>query len=345
MNKVFYVYQNYSKSYSSASLSILRALRDIENIKVDHFEIKPFSHNNILNRVMNRLPFIRSFHFKRQNRLLEKELLMIDAYDMLFVMKGTDIKSDTLERVKKFNPSMKLVCFNPDDPFNMASSNTEIIASIKLYDIYFIWTKLLNDKLNKAGANKVAYFPFGIDETIIYPVEASYKYDISFIGNGDAERHKLIQDMSSEMINRGLNIKIHVFGSNWPNLGENIIIHGQRNGEELMKTISASKINLNLLRKQNKNSINMRTFEIPAAGGFMLHEKSVEAECFFSPKDEVAYFETIIELVDKCEFYLNNEKNRKKLIDNAAKRISDGKYSYHSIIESSLKSIFSGKKY
>ncbi len=335
MGKLLYVYQNYRKSYSSASLSILRGLKKISEITTDEFEVKPISNLKNVNRVLNRLTYIRSFHFRRQNRLLEKTIKN-GNYEYLFVMKGTDLKFQTLNRIKRNYPSVKLICFNPDDPFNEASSNSDIISSIPLYDVYCIWTRHLNEKLKSAGAKRIGYFPFGIDEEIIFPVEASHKYDISFIGNGDEERHQLISDLAKELEERNLNIQLHVFGNNWPSFGENVVVHGQRNGQALLETIAATKINLNLLRKQNKNSINMRTFEIPAAKGFMIHEESQEAKSFFSPEDEVIYFESIKDLVDKCEHYLSNENDRKRKIQNCSQKIEDGSFSYQKILESNL---------
>jgi hypothetical protein len=335
MSKLLYVYQNYRESYSSASLSILRGLRKINEIILSDFEIKPISYNNKINRVLNKLPFLQHANFKRQNDLLEK-IVDQGEYDFMFVMKGTDLKAVTLKRIKINNPSIKLICFNPDDPFNKASSNSDILATIPLYDYYCIWTKYLDNQLLEAGAKQIIYLPFGIDNEIIYPVEAAYQYDISFVGNGDAERHQLIESLNGEIIKRGLDYKIHIFGSNWPFMGEKVLIHGQRNGIELLKTISASKINLNLLRKQNKNSINMRTFEIPAANGFMMHEESEEAKIYFSDSVEVVYFKSIDDLVTKCEFYLIHENERYIAIKNCYKRIACNDYSYKSFLKSRL---------
>ncbi|MEQ8909267.1 MAG: glycosyltransferase [Vicingaceae bacterium] len=337
MKKLLYVYQNYRRSYSSASLSILRGLEKLENLEVSSFEFKPISYINNVNRVLNRLPLIKTLHFKRQNRFLEKEVQK-GGYDYVFVMKGTNLKSDTLVRLKNDNPSTTFICFNPDDPFNSGSSNQDILDSIKFYDYYCIWTHLLGEKLKAAGAEKVLYFPFGVDEEIIYPLEAAYQYDISFIGNGDEERHNIIRSLAEELKRRGHEMKVHVFGNNWPAFGENVLVHGQRNGKEMLKTIAASKINLNLLRKQNKNSINMRTFEIPAAKGFMLHEQSMEAELFFNPS-EVAYFDSINRLADQCEYYLKQEELREEIVEKALQKVNKSEFSYEKIVRECLKRV------
>jgi spore maturation protein CgeB len=335
MKKLLYVYQNYTNDYSSASLSILRSFKKSNVIHVEEFEFKPLSFNKKINRLLNRLPILKAFHFKKQNKTLET-FIAKDDYDFLFVMKGTDLKVSMLRTIKDKNKDLKLICFNPDDPFNKASSNLDIVSSIPLYDYYCIWTKLLNDRLRKEGAKEILYLPFGIDSTIIYPIETLYQYDISFIGNGDSERHRLIKELNDEITKRGLIFKVHVFGNNWPFMGKNIFVHGQINGIDFLKTISASRINLNLLRRQNKNSINMRTFEIPGANGFMIHEESEEAKTFFTEDNEVIYFSSIKDLVDKCEFYLKNEVELVQIRKNCMEKISKLDYSYEKFIKNEL---------
>lgn len=338
MRKILYVYQNYRSVYSSASLSILRGFEGQKNVRLEVFEFKPVSYNHFLNRVFNRIPWISKLHFKNENQRLKK-IIGRGEFDAIFIMKGTDLKYLTLQEIKRQNSNLKLICFNPDDPFNQASSNPDIVNSIKVYDIYCIWTKHLNNQLLKAGAKQIYYFPFGVDEEIIYPVDSEYLYDVSFIGNGDTERHLLISSLADELTKRGLNLKIHVFGNNWPSFGNKVIIHGQRNGKELLKTIAASRINLNLLRKQNKNSINMRTFEIPAARGFMLHESSEEARSFFESDTEMIYFDSTKDLVDKCEHFLTNSDIRESIKSNSFDVVNTGNYSYKWIVKKLLESI------
>ena len=48
----------------------------------------------------------------------------------------------------------------------------------------------------------------------------------------------------------------------------------------------------------------MRTFEIPASKGFMLHEKSEEVMDFFEEGKEAEYFSSPEEVLDKLKFYL-----------------------------------------
>ena len=53
--------------------------------------------------------------------------------------------------------------------------------------------------------------------------------------------------------------------------------------KKFAKVICESHASLNIFRKQNELSHNMKTFEIPAMGGLMITKRSKEQD-FFSPK-------------------------------------------------------------
>ena len=103
-----------------------------------------------------------------------------------------------------------------------------------------------------------------------------------------------------------------------------------------------SKINLNVLRTQNKGSHNMRTFDIPACGGFMLHEYSDEVVDFFEPGKEMDTFKSAEECLDKIQYYLKNESVREKIALNGYNKVINSDFNYlsniHSI-ESNIQSI------
>jgi spore maturation protein CgeB len=56
-----------------------------------------------------------------------------------------------------------------------------------------------------------------------------------------------------------------------------------------------------------------RTYEIPACGGFMLHERSDELAKFFEEGKEVACFESSAEVAEKIHYYLRHEDERKAI--------------------------------
>ena len=86
----------------------------------------------------------------------------------------------------------------------------------------------------------------------------------------------------------------------------------------LLLAIQKSKINLGLLSEIGKGSssgdlITSRTFHIPGAGGFMIHERTDELLDIYSEGESVECFDSTEELNDKIKFYINNESIRQKI--------------------------------
>lgn len=308
--KCLYIYQNYRKSYSGLGKTLLSYFKQETRVEVIEFQFKPFSYHFTVSRIINRLPLINKMHFELENKRLIREVNKLKP-DCIFVMKGTDLYPETLKYIRAEHPKIKLACFNPDDPFNLnnASSKTSILACMDYYDHYFIWSKALKSKIEERGI-KAHYLPFATDKELIYPVEPTgTSYDLAFIGNGDKERNEWIAAIAKEMKSREVAFGFHVFGANIQPV-DGITVEGQRNGRAYLEAMVSSKVNINILRLQNKNATNMRTFEIPASGAFMMHESSDEAKAIFIEDQEAVYFSSIEELIEKTTYYLEHEEER-----------------------------------
>ena len=224
-----------------------------------------------------------------------------------------------------------IINFNPDNPFNLnpATSNDLIRKSIPLYDHYFIWGKFLVPKLKDAGAKNVEYLPFAYNPDLHYPVtvgeneEKVYGSDIAFIGSWDRERESWLKHLAD--------YDLAIWGNGWKNINlfSKLKIRIKNKavmGEEFSKVCNASKIILNLVRKQNNNAHNMRTFEVPACKGFMLTTRTKEQCEFFKEGKDIACFETPEELTIKIKEYLLNNEIRKKFSEEAYKKVQSHTY-------------------
>lgn len=252
--------------------------------------------------------------------------------DLVFILKGFLIKPKTLLAIKKKLPKAKLFNFNTDNPFNTwhhGNSNSWIRKSIPLYDAYFIWGKFLLEPIKKSGAQRVEYLPFSYDSKLHHPVETTeieknfFGSDIAFVGSWDEEREWWLSHL--------LQYDLKIWGNSWEKADKKIQKKWQKKeviGEEFSKVCNTSKIILNIIRRQNIPAHNMRTFEVPACGGFLLSVKTEEAQDFFKESEEMAYFSSPEELKEKIEFYLENEGLRKKIAEAGYQRLINSGYTY-----------------
>ena len=283
----------------------------------EYESINPFANNRYANRLLS------GFY----NKLLNEKFLKCVKFtnpDLLFIVKGSFIFPETLKKIKE-KENIVLFNFNPDNPFNKnrGASNNLIRKSMPYYDIYFIWGKFLIPELLKAGAKKVEYLPFACDTELHYPVLVNqeekrfYTSDVAFIGSWDKEREEFLLNL--------VDYNLAIWGNGWEKLNWNSPLRKKWKkkdviGEEFSKVCNASKIVLNHIRKQNGDSHNMRTFEVPACGGFVLTKKTTEQLDFFEDGKEITCYEDMDDLKKEINFYLENEELRKKIAINGNKK-------------------------
>lgn len=290
----------------------------------------PFKKQSLFKRIFHRLTW-KYFANKTGNSFLDA--IKNNQYNVIFIIKGWFYHPKIIKKIKEISPETKLICYNPDNPFNTwhhGASNEWIRKSIPYYDIYFIWGKFLIDKLYKAGAKKVEYLPFWYEPEIHYPIEIKneeeknyYGSDIVFIGTYDEEREWWLNQI------KDYNLKI--WGDYWWKANKDLQkkwMGKPAYGEEFNKICSCSKIVLNIIRKQNIPSHNMRTFEAPACKAFVLSTRTEELKEFFEEDKEIACFSTPKELKEKVDFYLKNDELREKIRGAGYQRLINSNYSY-----------------
>jgi spore maturation protein CgeB len=90
------------------------------------------------------------------------------------------------------------------------------------------------------------------------------------------------------------------------------------NGSAYARALRAARINVAIMSgpvsgASQGDETTTRTFEIPACGGFMLHERSAELQELFEEDREVACFDGVEELTGKIAFYLANPDARERI--------------------------------
>jgi spore maturation protein CgeB len=84
-------------------------------------------------------------------------------------------------------------------------------------------------------------------------------------------------------------------------------------GMSYAKAIQAARINVAIMSWSNRREVDettTRTYEIPACGGFMLHERTPELLEVYEEGKEVAGFGSPGELAEKIHYYLAHPAER-----------------------------------
>jgi spore maturation protein CgeB len=97
-------------------------------------------------------------------------------------------------------------------------------------------------------------------------------------------------------------------------------------GEEYAKTIASFDINLGIVSEWNRNHTASRTFQMPALGGFMIHQRNELVTRYFREDQEMVFFDSDDELVEKCRHYVEHPDERKRIAEAGRRRCVDSGY-------------------
>lgn len=291
-----------------------------------------------LYRVFNKLRFpIDSMNVNSQVVAKVKE----KKYEVVWIEKGNMMKPWVLKKIKDLSPTTTLISCSEDDMYVRHGYSEWYKLGLKHYDQVFT-TKAYNvAELKEFNAKKVTLFLDSYSEFLHHHYELKaaeqvlYGCDVSAIGAFEPERAESVLFLAEK------GIKVHVWGGLWQHwVGKhpNLIVHNQfLFGEEYGKAICATKLNLNFLRKINRDEVTSRSVEIPACGGFMITERTKRHAEFFTEGKEAEFFSTNQELYEKVLFYLANDSRRFQIARAGYERCLNSGYSMRAQLEFILK--------
>lgn len=247
--------------------------------------------------------------------------------DMLLFLKSDSIHASTYQLLRRLLKKTLFLSFHPDDPWNQrrflkkGPSHRRALLQLSQMDAVFLWSReLVGKAVREGGAKRAYYLPFAADpelhpklESIAPEEKEALSANVLFIGSWDEEREAYFKPLAEADL--GLAIYGGIY---WRTRCQNAALKAAFRGRPLVgieqsKAALATPLMINVLRQQNKGACNMRTFEIPATGGFMLHEYSEEAAAFFPEGEAAAYFRDPLDLVEKVRYYLAHDKEREAI--------------------------------
>lgn len=306
---------------------------------VEKSNIVGFRHNDIFNEyyqksIWNKLIykfFPRYIESKISNQLLT--LCVRERPDVLLLFKGMEILPATLKKIKE--KGVFLVNYNLDHPFEFfskGSGNKNVLDSLPLYNLHITYSSQIEKEINKKYPNfKTTVLPFGYNENPINVLPTIEKFEeiekVCFVGNPDENRVAFLKQLASNKI------EIHIFGHHWATFfsetDKYVKIFPPVYKDEYISTLQKYRVQLNIFRPHNKSSHNMRSFEVPGAGGIMLAPLTPEHFIFFEPEKEAFYYENSDDVIFKINKLLSLTKEQAYSIRiNTQKKSVQSNYSY-----------------
>jgi spore maturation protein CgeB len=229
----------------------------------------------------------------------------------------------TLRALKQIG--VQTINYSTDDPWNALA--IWHLKALPEYNTVFTPRRTNIQDLLALGCTDVRYLPFGYDEDLFFPPNPQGSkdiHDVLFVGGADEDRAGFFVEFAK------CGIKPTLIGSYWNRyVGTRHFTLGHQPPELLRDLTASAGVNICLVRHANRDGHVMRSFEIPAVGGFMIAEDTAEHRDFFGEEGKcVLYFKTPEEAAKKTAWAIANKSERQRMAKAAHDRVVMGPNTY-----------------
>lgn len=258
--------------------------------------------------------------------------------DVIWVEGGRILRPSTLRELARVAPGAPRVLFTEDDLAFAHNRSAYQTAGLSAYDLV-VTTKRRNverRQLDSLGVRDLHYESKSFDPWFHRPLwprpddRDRLGAPIGFIGTYERQR------ASSCLALAEAGFEVRVFGNGWNRLREfhpRLRVEGHPlGGEDYVRSIGATDINLGFLRRANEDRHTDRSVEIPACAGFLLAERTEEHLELFEEGREAAYFEGDDELIELCGRYLADDTARRAIAQAGRERCIASGYDHPSSV-------------
>ena len=241
--------------------------------------------------------------------------------DLLLAFKAPDLKAKTLKALRQ--QGIALYNYYPDT--SVFAHRGNLPEALPEYDCVFFTKKFgERDVREKLHLRDTHFLPHGYDAELHYPHQLSeidkkqYGCDVGVIATYTQYKENVLKNLVSKYPE----IDLQIWGNQWekcqsPKL-KKYIKGFPLTGSSYAKAIGTFRINLAIMSGKVRGAsegdqTTTRTYEIPACGGLMLHERSIEVLELYEEGKEIACFDSTTELVEKIEYYLAHPEKREEI--------------------------------
>lgn len=311
--KLLYIGGIFEGSTGKERYSILKKWFIIDLIKTDKFFKERSFIKKLINKISNTL-YIKYFNSFVQRNINDKE-----SYEYGFISKCYILNPNTVLKIK--DRCKLLIHYTPDKSFTI--NNEDVFnSSIKIFDICVTTKKSDVENYKEYGAKKVLWVPQSINTDKYIDVASqtpvNKNVDIIFIGR----KEKYYEEVINKVVHNLPSSNIKVYGDQWlkPLGRSNDIYKAGVWDRDYIKTLANAKIGLGLLSKLVSDEATTRSIEIPAAGTFLLAERTDEHQEMYEEGVEAEFFGEHQELLDKIQYYLKHDVKREEIAAKGQKK-------------------------
>jgi hypothetical protein len=254
--------------------------------------------------------------------------------DALFVFKGNYVTGGLVNQAK--SSGVLALNYYPDVSF--MTHGPQLPDALRAYDHIFNAKSFGLADMRAHGVGSVSFLPPGFDPEVHRPMTLTegdrdrLGCDVSFIGTWSPKKEAALASLREALPQ----IRMRIWGNQWGKRStrslDDCVMGVGITGDDYARGICASRISLGLLSEARTGAssgdlITARTFQIPACGAFMLHERNPEVLEYFSEDTEAGFFDTHAELAAKVARYLGDDDARERIAEGGRRRSTMSDYS------------------
>ena len=297
--------------------SVLDVLKSFEGYEIDTYATNIFYLNcSYFQRRLYKLGYKNAEIKYEQNNVaeLDKKCRQFQP-ECIFVLNGENISVP----VQKFLAEKKTVLWMWDSfrYNNLLGNFVNFAAEVFCFeysDLEFLAKKNIS----------AHYLPLGVDTKIYFPAECERDIDISFVGTPSKERIAILNQVCERALQKNWKVKIGGPFYDTKHFWKKFLFKYRRASlqkfldnrlfisSELAELYRRSKICLNINTAIHK-SLSPRTFEICATKSFQLMNSGQNSHGLMNLDTDLATFDGTEDLLEKIQFYLENETLRNKI--------------------------------
>lgn len=328
LQRVLFLGENWWGSSARACAAALRRL-GMEVAELDVQTVMPSWRGGVLRAARRAL---RAQIVAEYNRQVDAALRAVNP-DCLFAFKGAYLYRSTLESARE--RGVFLLNYFPDN--SAAAHGPELQHSLETYDLVCAAHAHVVPQLKAMNLPGVlAHVAHGYDADVHVPpprVIGDFAVDVAFVGSHSPGKEKLL----AELLGQRPKLDLAIWGDRWDeNLGAGALRRYLRGsavtGQRYARAVSEPAITLGLTSEAapgatHGDSVTTRSVEIPACGGFLLHQRNPEIGKLYREGEEIACFDGAEELALQVDRYLGDAAERERIRKNGYARCVPS-YSY-----------------